>query len=283
MSKRLRRLLLVAALLALAAGCAHRSDPGANLLRVETSRPPALAEGFDPQNWLTHYYLQPTPDLALPALRELHLQLPADKRPGALPPLLGFYDQVLRDNPRLLPAFAARLADADPDEAFLLSLVLGFHFRHASDAKPAELDDAAWDRLADFRAYDWPSDPDAPLTDITQLDALWGRFFAAGRYADLQTLLAPLAHHADLGAAERWQKETRAAPVPGADLNGALADAPPEVKRDLLLRSTLWSLRSNAGQHPLVRTYLERTLASGELPAPAHELLNRILQPDPAN
>lgn len=252
-------------------------------LRVEAYRTPTLAEGFDPQTWLTHYYLQPTPDLALPALRELHLQLPANKRPGALPPLLGFYDQVLRDNPWLLPAFSERLAVAAPDEAYLLSLVLGFHFRHATDAKPAELDPAVWTRLADFRAYDWPADPDAPLADITQLDALWGRFFAAGRYADLQTLLTPLAHHADLGAAERWQPQNPAAPNPGADLNGALADAPPEVKRDLLLRTAIWSLRSNARQHPLVRTYLEYTLASGELPPPAHELLNRILQPESAN
>jgi hypothetical protein len=249
--------------------------------RVEDYRPPVLASGFEPQTWLTRYYLQPTPDLALPALRELHLDLPADKRAGALPPLLGFYDQLLRDNPWLLPAFSARLAGAAPDEAYLLSLVLGFHLRDPSAPKPAELDDATWTRLADFRTYDWPSDPETPLSDITQLDALWGRFFAAGRYADLRTLLLPLAHHADLGAAERWHKETRAAPA--ADLGDTLADAPPEVKRDLLLRSALWSLRSNARQHPLVRDYLEWTLASGELPPAAGDLLNRVLQSNPAD
>ncbi len=251
-------------------------------LRVEDYRPPTLPADFDPPTWLTRYHLQPTPELALPALPRLHLGLPADKRTGALPPLLGFYDQLLRDNPWLLPAFSARLAEAHPDEAYLLSVVLGFHFRRAPDARPATLDASTWTRIADFRAYDWPADPDSPLAEIAQLDALWGRFFATGRYTDLRPLLAPLFHHADLGAAERWQTRSRSV-APGADLEDALASAPPEVRRDLLLRSALWSLRSNARQHPLVRTYLQHTLVYGELPAPVQDLLKRILQPEPAD
>lgn len=247
--------------------------------QVEAYSPPTLASGFDAQHWLTHYYLKPTPDLALPALRALHLKLPADKRAGALPPLLGFYDQLLGDNPWLLPAFSARLASADADEAYLLSLVLGFHFRHTAGQKPADLDEPTWTRLADFRTYEWPSDPDAPLADITQLDALWGRFFAAGQYADLQILLRPLDHHADLGATERWQRLARPPSASTAPAD-ALAEAPPEVKRDLLLRSAIWSLRSNARQHPIVRSYLEWTLATGELQPGAKDLLNRILQPE---
>lgn len=246
--------------------------------------PPPLPADFVPDAWFHRYYLAPSPELALPALPRFFDKLPADKRSSALPPLLGFYDQILIDNPWLLPAFAARLTSTtDTDEAFALSLVLGFHLR-ATATPPAGFDAALWDRLADFRRHTWPSDPDAPLLQASQLDALWGRFFASARYAPVQRLLEPLANTADLGAAERWRKSLQLE----ADANYPLPDlddpeTPADIRREILLRTALWSLRANARQHPLVRGYLEQTLRTGDLAPGARVLLERALRVDAAS
>lgn len=252
---------------------------------------PDLPAGFDAQTWFNTYYQQPSPELALPALSRLLLDLPADRRAAALPPLLGFYDQILTDNAWLLPAFCSRLAAADPDEAYALSLVLGHHLRAAAEA-PAGVDFATWVRLEDFRAHRWPSDPDAPLAQAAQLDALWGRFLASGLYAPVARVLTSLANHADLGAADRWQKIRHEAGLL-VDLSpdalaaavdpdfGAVEDAPPpDVLRDVLLRTAIWSIRSHAARHPLVRSYLDWTLRIGDLPPAEKSLLGRILNPD---
>jgi len=243
--------------------------------------PPPLPADFAPEPWFQSYYLAPSPELALPALPRFFEKLPADKRAGAIPPLLGFYDQILSDNRWLLPAFSARLdSTPDPDEAFALSLVLGFHLRSAA-APPPGVDEATWTRLADFRTHDWPSDPDAPLLQASQLDALWGRFFASARYATVQRLIEPLANTADLGAAERWRQSLRLEaddnyPIPDLDD----PEIPAEIRREVLLRTALWSLRANARQHPLVRGYLEQTLRTGDLAPGARVLLERALRTD---
>lgn len=250
-------------------------------LEIEAYGAPPLPEDFDSERWFQSYYLAPTPEFALPALPLFFQKLPADKRAGAIPPLLGFYDQLLTDNPWLLPSFGARLAAAEADEAFALSLVLGFHLRAAS-APPAGLDTGLWDRLADFRGHAWPADPDAPLLQASQLDALWGRFFASALYAPLQRLLEPLANTADLGAAERWRKALPDAEsqelLPMPDLEDP--ETPVEIRREVLLRTALWSLRANARQHPLVRGYLEQTLRTGDLAPGARALLERALRAD---
>lgn len=250
-------------------------------LLIEDYAPPALPADFQPEAWFHGYYLAPTPELALPALPRFFEKLPADKRAGAIPPLLGFYDQILRDNPWLLPAFGARLENAGPDEAFALSLVLGFHLRELS-APPPGLDPAPWARLADFRAHAWPSDPEAPLLQAAQLDALWGRFFASALYAPVRRILEPLSNTSDLGAAERWRKSLSALPddepYPLPDLDDP--DTPVEIRREVLLRTALWSLRANARQHPLVRGYLEQTLRVGDLSPGARTLLERALRAD---
>ncbi|MCU0793085.1 MAG: hypothetical protein MUE42_09615 [Opitutaceae bacterium] len=258
-------------------------------LTVADYQPPSLPAGFDAVAWMRAYYQNPAPELALSALPALTLGRPSDRRASELPGVLGFYDQLLADNDWLLPAFCARLAVADPDEAYALSLVLGHHLRSAA-TPPEGVDFASWIRLADFRAYPWPGDTAAPLTRTAQLESLWGRFFASGLYAPVETILAALKNHADLGAAYRWQELQNAAGQP-ADLSpSALADesepsdysgAPPaEVRRDVLLRNALWSLRQQARQHTLIRAYLDWVARLDELPPAEAVLLRHVLAPD---
>ncbi len=269
----------------------HLSGDSIDLVHTATLTdytPPVLPAEFDSNIWFNTYYQQPSPELALPALARLFEQLPSDKRQGALPPILGFYDQLLTDNAWLLPAFSARLAQADPDEAYAISVVLGFHLREASTA-PEGISAATWSRLAPFRSSPWPFDPNGVLTVASQFDALWGRFYASALYAPIGRLLEPLAYTADLGAAQRWSAshpgEATEQPdeangeeqAPTFDLDDPAT--PDDIRREILLRTALWSLRANALQHPLVHSYLEWTLRYGELSADTRSLLERALAP----
>ena len=233
--------------------------------------PPPLPAGFSPALWYSTYYTNPTPELALPALTALYWSQPADRRQANTAPMLGFYDQVLLDNPWLLPIFSERLAKADTDEAYLLSLVLGFHLRGIQTA-PGGIDEATWTRLAEFRAHDWELDAETVISESGQLDALWGRFFANGGYGPIRSLLGLLANYSDLGAGERW-RQARA----GGTNPVIAADIPPEVRREQLLRSTVWALRNNSRQHPLLQAYLNWTLRFGRMPLAQKMFLTRIL------
>lgn len=246
-----------------------------HVFTVVSYAPPELPAGFDPVAWRETYYQIPRPELALAALPLCFNQLPADQRATAQPALLGFFDQLLADNPWLLSAFCTRLAGAPPDEAYALSLVLGFHLRGAESA-PAGISFAAWVRLTDFRSHAWPADPDRTLEEPAQLDALWGRFLASGLYAPVARLLLPLGNLSDLGAADR-PLPASAPDAPTGELLGLSIASASAVQRDLLLRSALWSLRRYSRQHPLVRAYLDWTLRAGELPAAQKDLLKRVL------
>ena len=248
-------------------------------LVIEDYKPPVLPADFNGETWLQTYYLNPDPALALPALGALFNKLTANRRTSALPTILGFYEQLLNDNAWLLPAFFTRLATADPDEAYALSVVLGFRFRAVTDA-PVGCTPEIWSRLEPFRTHTW-IDPDGALADPTQLDCLWGRFFASGLYAPVFRVTEPLAAFADLGATDRYT----AAHPPGKDADDSekadQAVLPPELGREQMLRAALWSLGNNAKIHNLVRAYLDITVRTGKVTEGRRALIARILQPDP--
>lgn len=239
--------------------------------------PPPVAPGFEAENWVQSYYLNPDPALALPVVAPLFAKLSAARRNTALPAIIGFYDQVLSDNTWLLPAFFTRLAAAEPDEAYGLSIILGFHLR-AATTPPAACPPEVWQRLETFRSYTWPN-PDAPLTEASQLDCLWGRFYASGLYAPVSRLLEPLENHADLGAGARYNSSRAGATESADDSAAEPAATPPAVLREQILRAALWSLGDNAKLHPLVRAYLEITLRNGKLAETPRALLTRLITP----
>jgi hypothetical protein len=233
--------------------------------------PPPLPADFSAALWYSTYYSNPTPELALPALTSLYWSQPSERRQATLAPMLGFYDQVLLDNPWLVTIFAGRLARAETDEAYVLSLVLGFHLRKAASTPPG-VDEATWARLAEFRVHDWDLDSDAVITEAGQLEALWGRFFANGGYGPVRGLLGPLENYSDLGAGERWRQARST-----GNIAESSTEIPPDVKREQLLRSTVWALRNNSRQHPLLQAYLNWTLRFGRMPIPQKMFLTRIL------
>lgn len=240
--------------------------------------PPPLPAGIEVEPWLQGYYQNPSPELALPALAALFDQLTIARRNTALPTIIGFYDQVLNDNPWLLPAFTARLAAAETNEAYALSVILGFHLRNAVKP-PAGCAPDAWERIESFRTYTW-TNPDAPITEVDQINCLWGRFFASGLYAPVSRLLEPLNAFADLGATERFNAAQAIAFAADPAISPTEStETPPAVFREQLLHSALLALGENAKRHPLVRAYLDLTLRNGKLAEMPRTLISRFLIP----
>ncbi len=197
---------------------------------------PPLPADFDPVLWMVSYYLNPSPALALPALFKIAAVIPKDNT-DAWPPILGFYEELLKANPWLTPVFQARLKNASPADRTLLEFVLGYAWRH----DPA---------FAGQNQARWPDVDTGDLNDPMQLDVLWGRFFATGAFAPVERISSALRMHACLGALDKFKVASPHATAPS-----------PEVMKELVLKSAQWSLGRNARVHPLVRRYCAWLLA----------------------
>ncbi|HTJ79209.1 MAG TPA: hypothetical protein VL357_09450 [Rariglobus sp.] len=212
---------------------------------------PALPTDFNPSGWMASYYLNPSPALALPALFKIAAALPRDNT-DAWPPILGFYEEVLKANPWLAPVFKARLQNATPEDRTLLLFVLGYAWRH----DPA---------FAGLSKGPWPDVDDGVLDDPRQLDLLWGRFFATGAFAPINRIVSALRMHDALGALDRLKASNPKASSPT-----------PEVMRELVLKSAQWSLGRNARAHPLVYRYCEWILAQNDSDDAFKSLLSTV-------
>jgi hypothetical protein len=224
----------------------------------ESNRPLPLPDNFDAADWLSRYYQRPEPRLALPALEAISANdALMQKGVDGLGTVLGFYGQVLADNPWLLPWFKQWYVAADEgSERRLLGLVLAAAAR-ADPGAIADLPGRIRKELA-AAGRDLPPPPAAEPGQAVQLDTLWGRFYASGRFGPIADLVAITG--AFLPYRQRFAEFQREPNPP--------ATRPPGVVKSVLLNSTLWSLRLNATQHQLVRDYL-RTLEATPGTAPA--------------
>jgi hypothetical protein len=197
---------------------------------------PALPADFKPGVWMSSYYLNPSPAQALPALFKISAILPKNNT-DAWPPVLGFYEEVLKANPWLTPVFLERLKNANETDRTLLLFILGYAWRHDPT-------------FASLSKGPWPDADNGELNDPMQVDLLWGRFFATGAFAPVERIASALHMHRFLGALDRLKASTPTATAPT-----------PEVMRELVLKSAQWSLGRNARGHPLVLRYCAWMLA----------------------
>ena len=234
---------------------------------AESNRPLDLPGGFDASDWLSQYYLKPEARLALPALEAMSKNAALmQKGVAGLGAVLGFYRQVLVDSPWLLPWFKQWYVAADEgDERHLLGLVLADAAR-ADAGVVTDLPPRIRKSLA-AAAKELPPLPAAQPSQGVQLDILWGRFYASGRFGPIADLVAVVgAYLPDRPAFEAFRKEANPAKTPS-----------PDAVKGVLLNSTLWSLRLNAYQHKLVHDYLLYLQEAPDTEAPVKAELTAVL------
>lgn len=228
-----------------------------------------LPADTDQARWLMAYYSRPAPHQLFAALKLVAEQAtPAGTKPrrdvenGAW---LGFFEQVLADNPWLLPHAVARLEQSTGREQELLATCLAY----------AKRDDLSFHETLSGRAREafmrqriqaWPVPTKEPL-DWAQLDVLWGRFFASGRYAPIRDLVAVFAYHPYRDALDDYKR-----------LKKKPAKLPVEVLKCIVFRAAVWSVRSNIQKDKVVRDYCEGILMRKELPEAEHGWLDAAFQ-----
>lgn len=227
-----------------------------------------LPSGTDAGRWLMNYHNRPAPQQLLAALKEFAEHPPA----GAKPTLdiengswLGFFEQVMQDNPWLLPHVVARLSQAEGRERELLATSLAYAKRDDLSFFKT-LPEPAREAFMPRRVQSWPVPPAQPLSG-TQLDVLWGRFFASGSYAPLRELVGVLSYHPYAEALEAFRKNPQKP-----------ARVPEEVQKSAVFGAAVWSLRSNVQRDKLVRDYCEGILLRQELPAAEQSWLASIFK-----
>jgi hypothetical protein len=217
----------------------------------------------DQSRWFMRYHYKPVPH-QLPAAIRLAAENPSA---GAKPredaengTWLGFFEQVLADNPWLLPHLLTQLDKANGRERAFLSTLLAFAKRDDS-AFPDSLLDALRVSIKEHQLVRWPVPDKEPLQGA-QLDVLWGRFFASGRYEPIRELVAVLAYFPHKDALAEYKK-----------LKKKPAKPPVECYKSAVFKAATWSLRSNMEQDKVVRDYCEGILLRKELPATEHTWL----------
>ena len=223
----------------------------------ESYRSEPLSPDIDVERWVMSYHLFPRPQQVEAYLRHMAANPPMrNGKPQALEiqgPMLGFFEQVLAENPWLLPHLIDGFAQATPAEQTQLAGLLAYAKRDDAEfvsGLPAELKKA----VKSYRDTRWPV-PSAEPLDGAQLDVLWGRFFASGAYQPLRDLVAVLAYHPYRNAIEEYRQLEKKPKV-----------VPVEVYKNAVFRSAAWSLSSNIQQDTLVRDYCEGMLLREELP-----------------
>jgi hypothetical protein len=228
----------------------------------------ALPGDMDQGRWFMSYHTRPAPHQLLAALRFVAEHPPAGAKPrrdvenGAW---LGFFEQVLADNPWLLPHAVAQLEHSTGREQELLATCLAYAKR-AELSFHETLSGKAREAFMLHRLQNWPAPIPEPLGG-TQLDVLWGRFFASGRYAPIRELVAVLAYHPNKEALDDFKK-----------LKKKPASVPIEVKKSAVFGAVVWSLGSNIQRVKVVRDYCEGILMRKELPEAEHAWLASIFR-----
>lgn len=271
-------------------------------LQVRPYQIPQLPADFNPVTWLEHYYLNPTPEFALPALALFEpiattptAQVPtAIAAPSATPyadapqRLLGFYEQILADNPWLLPHFItryehdkiadARYARSPAHTRERLKQILTIHSRRYSE-RPEQIPPHLWRELrhADRKAS---GENSRPVT-VAKREQLWGRFFASGAFVHISQLAATAADHhfLDADAAQAQARFARLSERHGPEQ--ALAELVPTLHpHTQALIHSLWSLHQRGQEHTLVRAYLRHITDNGgdRLDARTLELLQSVAE-----
>lgn len=218
--------------------------------------------------FLTGYYLSPAP-AKIPAAFAAFLRFDEDsvgkKNYDPLMWLCGFAE-LYKLNPQLRPELAKAAAKYSAVHREYVALILA-----DAGAKEDELKDADPElrrMFSELKGREKSPLAFDQITNASQLDALWMKFFVTGGYEPIRRLVGELRKRDGAMTAEEIKKL-------GRKPTGA------EMKRfmdGIIGGAAEWSLTSNAKQHKLVGYYLEAMLLRKQYPdADAAVKIGRML------
>lgn len=218
---------------------------------------PELPEGFERNAWLIGYYTKPAPEFALPALGLFFGDMKPQLLDGAMSVVLNFYDQLLRDNAWMVPFFAGAYDEAEGLSRVGLQFVTGYFLRGEKE-RPEWCGEVLWEDSAAVREFAWTKISETVPQSSQELDILWGRFFATGRFEWVERIASTIEYGDYPGKPEG---------------DNALL----KISHDAVLRSALRSMEGNARVHLLVKGYAGFLVRTGKWAKEQRALLARAV------
>ena len=227
----------------------YGSDNNDTSMREPKETLTALHSSKDLWQWMTYYYLSPTPDLTLAAMHLLEEEEAFDKE-NALPPISSFLSRIFLQNPEKIQQWISQAQISEEHKKEVLPLVLRLTRLPAAIAEAETIEKAIPSAERVVTHLDLSPDKldTFYISAASDLDMLWGCFLATGdrRYVAKIITTVP------------WSKK----------LTGS-------INKIVIGAAAVWSLTSNAQQHKLVLQILkEESAAKPEL---QYEL-NKIIE-----
>ena len=217
-------------------------------LEEKASRPPDKT----PLAAIAQYYRNPLSENIIPAFNDFLKALPGIKKKqgqyfNPLPTLSIFF-HLLQANPQLHAEFAKLVDSLRNKEDQLLGVIILHELGEKPFALLTKEAQSRWNPQLSgvFRV----SKANSPW----QLDVLWSEFFATGKKAPLEKIIAEI--HLTQGniSPENYKKQSN-----------KTAEDKESLGRYLIGHAASWSVGSNATQHELVSFYLEAMLNRKEI------------------
>ena len=202
--------------------------------------------------WIVYYYIAPDPDRITEALKFIIPRAKGATDPNIFLPAQRAIGLAMQSDPDRIPEWTAPLTDGHDPETDLFIATTAWHSdttagkalvdtlaqRHAPSAAPVDAN--RWRRLTNTHPLEYR---DTPPSDGLTMDLLWSSFFATGDTSYLEPFL-PLI----------------------ASPEGSI---PPlaEIDRSTIPGAALWSMTSNAYQHPRVLEFVKDQQGKVEDPA----------------
>ncbi len=191
-----------------------------------------LTDGKDLWQWMTYYYLFPTPDLVSAAVHLLEKEGALDKE-SAIAPSASFLSRLFVQHPNRMEKWLADIKDLSAEhKSALLPLALRLTRTPAAlaAAEATEKDIPVKDRIITHANLAADKLDTFFISAPSDLDMLWGCFFATGDKRYVKKIISTVS----------WSKK----------LSG-------NINKISIGAAAVWSLTSNAEQHKLVMQILQ--------------------------
>lgn len=218
----------------------------------------STAQSAFAQDWLSHYYENPTPERFVTEVQALS-KAGTLSSPNTAALTSVFLGRVMAANPAQVHAWLTRLdtlKGGDRQTVLVAASLSGTSEARAYlDRQPDA--DKYRAKAIDVRTLE--------LKDGTVLDMLWADFFATGEAAPIRRIVAALNFSKYTGALDRYAKSEKSE----KDRDEAMLES--------VFKAAMWSLGANAKQHRRVGDILEQLYFTGGLTQSEQFCLSLIL------
>lgn len=193
--------------------------------------------------WMTFYYTNPEPERIVQAYK-YYIESSLSENDNAFAPVIGFFREVLIHNPPLLDELLEEYPSLHTREKVFFGFLFYYIDEDWADEYLQGLTESEDRHL--YKEVFRDSNLgllDRPIESPSQLDFLWGSFFASGKYQPIWELVDSMDH--------------------------------PNV---FISQAAVWSVGSNKDQHDLVLQYLNYMLEEEELHPTVQDPLRDLLQ-----